>query len=530
MASRRVTRPPDESTATRHAPRDHTQQSRNAARRIRRKLILLHTAFTLALAAILLPVAGIVVDRLVLRAEQREARTALELLLGSTDELHEETRSPGNLRLSIGTADDLRLPPEAIARANAASPGSAVTLLSPEGLPRAAAVLARAAEQQDDAAPPARFVTLDQLSSDAHETALRAVLLLGAALGAIYAFIALVLETVILPRQVYVPIERLRVADEAVQAGDRDAELIAEADIPRDELGDIMRSRNASIVKLRKQERDLNEALAHLEEIAAELKQKNDLIETARRNLADQERLAGLGMMSAGIAHEINTPLAVLKGSVQQLAESSDRPDPQRIALMQRVIGRLERLSESLLDFARVREPNRETLPIAPLLDEAWQLVRIDRRPEHVVFDNDVPSSARAPIDADRLTQVFVNLLRNAVDATGRGRIAATAEQISRLGTRYLAVRIADDGPGIDPKVFPRLFEPFASTKLDARGTGLGLAVSEGIVKEHGGVLTARNNAAAEGNKAGATFEILLPIDPIDPADTPPGTATQDAR
>ena len=174
----------------------------------------------------------------------------------------------------------------------------------------------------------------------------------------LYGAIALFLELFVLPSQVYLPIDRLRRADEAVRAGRRNEELIAENDIPSDELGDIMRSRNSSILELRDQEHRLEDLLCQVEGAATELKKKNDLLEAAQRNLADQDRLVSLGIMSAGIAHEMNTPLAVLKGSAEQLAESADIKDrslQNKVAMMRRVIARLERLSESLLDFARAR-------------------------------------------------------------------------------------------------------------------------------------------------------------------------------
>ena len=89
----------------------------------------------------------------------------------------------------------------------------------------------------------------------------------------------------------------------------------------------------------------------------------------------------------------------------------------------------------------------------------------------------------------------------------GKRRITVTGETVDREGARWTRLMIADEGPGIDPNIASRLFEPFASTRLDSRGTGLGLAVSEGIVREHGGLLLARNRADARG----AVFELLLP-------------------
>jgi signal transduction histidine kinase len=294
-----------------------------------------------------------------------------------------------------------------------------------------------------------------------------------------------------------------------VQEGREAEALVAESEMPADELGEIMRSRNRSILALRQHERDLARALSELATAASDLKRKNHLLETAQRNLADADRLASLGIMSAGLAHEINTPLAVAKGLVEKLAARPDRGlDEAEAALLLRVVGRLERLSESLLDFARVRPPHASPERIAPLVDEAWTLVRLDREARQVELDNRVEASVTAHCDADRMVQVLVNLLRNAVDAIGSGVIEVDATLASREGREWLSLTIADDGPGIDPEILGRLFEPFASTRLDSRGTGLGLAVSEGIIREHGGVLLARNRE----RRRGSVFEIVLPV------------------
>ena len=331
--------------------------------------------------------------------------------------------------------------------------------------------------------------------------------------------IALVMEVFVLPGQIYDPIETLRRADDAVQHGRRAEEIIPSSRIPRDELGEIMRSRNQSIAKLRQQEAALGEALGQLESVAGELKRKNHLLETARRNLADQDRLASLGMMSAGIAHELNTPLAVLKGCVEELSPARP-PANERLALMLRVLGRLERLSESLLDFARVRPPSTAPVRVRDVVEEAWSLVSLDRNASAVEFVDAVPAGLVLPGDADRLTQVFVNLLRNAVDAMdGMGTVRVEAAPSERDGRSWTSITVADSGPGIDPSVLPRLFEPFVSTRLDASGTGLGLAVAEGIVREHSGVLLARNNPAG-----GAVFELMLPM-----SGGQPGTGTEAA-
>lgn len=468
--------------------------------RIRAKLVLLHTAFSLTLAVVLIASLRPAVDDILRRAQEEEVTFALRLYHANPGSAFENT-SDRSLATARGSAADLQLDRALVSRARE-TPLTPITVITRNGSTRA--VLYDPAREE--------FAAVTLGSSAAQEAVRRLYVVLVVALIIVYALIAVAMEAFVLPRLVYRPISRLLSADEAVQRGDRESELIPEDDIPNDELGGIMRSRNRSIVKLRDQEQALADALDRVEVIASELKKKNHLLETARRNLADQDRLVSLGMLSAGIAHELNTPLAVLKGTTERFAENAEKPaEPEKLALMLRVIRRLERLGESLLDFARARDPRYSSAELAPLADEAWTLISLDRDASAITFRNEIPADLRLEMDADRITQVFVNIIRNAVDAIhGTGVITASATLAQRDGQRWAVVRITDDGPGIAPTLFPRLFEPFASSRLDARGTGLGLAVAEGIIKEHGGVVTARNN-----DDRGATFEIVMPVAPM---------------
>ena len=151
-------------------------------------------------------------------------------------------------------------------------------------------------------------------------------------LGAIYVLAVLVLETTIMPLYVYRPLRLMLNADQATQHGDREHELIDAGLILGDEIGQIMRSRNATIVDLRKREDDLEEAL---------------------RRLEAQDRLVSLGLLSASVAHELNTPLTVLQGSIEKLTETMrDAAALERLARMLRVTQRMRKISESLVDFA----------------------------------------------------------------------------------------------------------------------------------------------------------------------------------
>lgn len=459
--------------------------------RIRKKLILLHTGFSLTMAVALLLAVRPAGSEIVRLSTDSAARAAIEIALGDSADPNPGVRALRGDAATLGITD---------AEADRLRAGEILELPGPDGSARVGAWDASRGE----------FITATALLRDARWVVSRIYMLLIVALLAIYFAVAFALEVFVLPRHVYAPIQRLRRADRAVQEGHREMELIPESEIPSDELGEIMRTRNESITRLRNQERALTDALERLEAVASDLKQKNELIENAQRNLADHDRLASLGVMSAGLAHEMNTPLSVLKGAVEAINEKPGEPVPDwQAALMHRVISRLERLSDGLLDFARVRPPNTAPVEIRAVIDEAWTLVHLDRNAGGVEFLASVEPGTIVPGDADRLTQVFVNLLRNSVDAMeGAGRITADAGRLDQEGQRWLSIRITNDGPRIDPEILPRLFEPFESTRLDDRGTGLGLAIAEGIIREHGGFIVARNLP-----ERGCTFEITLPLD-----------------
>jgi signal transduction histidine kinase len=482
-----------------------------AGMRVRKKLVVLHTVFSLALAGILLIALRPAITEVVEQAEVDEARivlgSVLPALVGGTRA--ESLEFGSGARAISGSASELGIP-AAVANEAAAGPGRVVP--TPQSVLGPGAVAFTVGESGGT------FHAVSTTIASARAASVRVYWLTVGALLAVYALVAVALELVVLPQNVYAPIQRLLMADRAVREGRKEEELIPAASIPDDELGEIMRSRNESIDQLRRQEAALADALSRLEMVANDLKRKNHLLETARRNLADTDRLASVGMMSAGIAHELNTPLAVLKGMVEKInADPGAGLEPAQAALMRRVVGRLERLGESLLDFARVRPPSTSEVGVHGMVREAATLVALDREARGVEIVNAVPEGLCAACDGDRMVQVLVNLIRNAVDAITtdrrgnsapiRGVVTIGASESIKDGQSWIAITISDDGPGLDPSIIHRLFEPFATTRLDSRGTGLGLAVAEGIVREHGGMILARNRP----DRAGAIFEVLLP-------------------
>ena len=308
-------------------------------------------------------------------------------------------------------------------------------------------------------------------------------------LGIIYLLAVVVLESAIMPWYVYRPLRRMLAADSATQAGDREGELIPESEIMGDEIGQIMRSRNETVETLRKREDELAAALRRIEE---------------------QDRLVSLGLLSASVAHELNTPLAVLAGSIEKLIETNpDAHTQERLARMQRVTHRLRRISESLVDFAKVRKTQMEPAALRPLIEEAWTLVAIDEKSSHVEFLNHASAEHRVIGNPDRLLQVFVNLLRNAlnaIEAEVAGRIEVRTRREQRDGRPSIVLTVEDNGKGIPAYVLPDIFDAFVTTRLDAHGTGLGLTVAEGIITQHGGTIAASNRP-----QGGACLEVCLP-------------------
>lgn len=316
----------------------------------------------------------------------------------------------------------------------------------------------------------------------------RAKITLFLVLGSIYIAAVVLLEAAIMPLYVYRPLRRMLEADTATRAGDRMSELIPGVEILGDEIGQIMQSRNETVAALRRQEDELAAALRRLEE---------------------QDRLVSLGLLSASVAHELNTPLAVLHGSIEKLIETTkDSQTLERLARMQRVTQRLRTISESLVDFAKVRKQHTERVAVRGLVDDAWALVAIDPRASGITFNNHVDSEERVVGNPDRLVQVFVNLLRNGVNAVEipGGTVDVRARKANRAGEPGVAISVEDNGAGIPADVLPDIFDAFVTTRLDARGTGLGLTVAEGIVTQHGGTITAANR-----REGGACLEVWLP-------------------
>ncbi len=228
-----------------------------------------------------------------------------------------------------------------------------------------------------------------------------------------------------------------------------------------------------------------------------------------RESLIRSEKLAGVGRLAAGVAHEVGNPLAAILGYVEMLLGETDaRPiDPTLrhdvLARVRAETERIHRIIQELLDYARPPRNEVEAVAVAEVVEAALSLVRAQARlrgAEVKVNLADALPAVRAT--AGRLTQVLLNLLLNAADANqGEGTITVSA----RADGEHVAITVADDGPGVPADLAARIFDPFFTTKEIGRGTGLGLSVSQAIIEGYGGSLR------LVPSERGASFEISLP-------------------
>lgn len=241
------------------------------------------------------------------------------------------------------------------------------------------------------------------------------------------------------------------------------------------------------------------------------LRGQMDELRRTQDQLVQSAKLAAIGELSAGVAHEVNNPLTVVLGMsellLRELPEGSAAA--RRVSTIMGEATRASRIVRGLLDFARRREPAREPVPAHELIDRAVEL--LDARLRRAGIDVERLYDAALPpvlVDRDQLTQVLLNLLGNAVDAMPDGGTLTLETALVRDERGAAAtVSVTDTGTGIPEDQLERVFEPFFTTKPEGRGTGLGLSVSLGIVRRHGGVLEVRSKPGQ-----GTTMQIRLPL------------------
>lgn len=255
-----------------------------------------------------------------------------------------------------------------------------------------------------------------------------------------------------------------------------------------------------------------NKMTCRFQEIAGDLDRQ---VQERSRQLVRSERLAGVGFLAAGVAHEINNPLSAiamagesLEGRILGHLDVLDKEEAQVVLQYLRMIQdesfRCKEITGRLLDFSRGREAVRESTDLAQTVSEVVAMVQFlsKYREKKIEFSN--PGPCYAYVNGPEIKQVLLNLVANGLDAADRG---GTLRIRLQQQTDQLVFEITDDGCGMTPEVIENLFEPFFTSKQSGQGTGLGLSISHRIISQHGGTIF----ATSPGPGQGSTFSVRLP-------------------
>jgi len=315
-------------------------------------------------------------------------------------------------------------------------------------------------------------------------------------------FVAILFSTYSMIRRITSPLMKMAAAARRITAGHLDQNV--ESDLPG-EAGLLAESFNTMTVSLRQMKGDLEEWGRTLEE---KVHQRTEELVTMQARVAQAERLASVGMLAAGVAHEINNPLGGIL-ALTSLAVEDMKPDDPAKPNLEEVVRQTERcrdIVKGLLEFSRQSKAGSETVDVNEVLQDTLTLLGNQSIFFNVQLIKDWDATIpRVLADRSQLQQVFTNLLVNAAQAMDeRGTIT--------LGTRYSAgdghveISIADTGHGIDPETIDRIFDPFFTTKESGKGSGLGLSIAYGIVTKHGGTIKVSSRPGG-----GSTFTVRFP-------------------
>jgi signal transduction histidine kinase len=306
--------------------------------------------------------------------------------------------------------------------------------------------------------------------------------------------------------------QRIRVPD-AAETGDilrRMGKLKPEDELNCGACGyDSCREHAAAIHKgLAESEMCLPYTIDRLNRTVDELAQSNRSLAQTQEALMQSERLASMGQLAAGVAHEVNNPLGVLLMYAHLLLDELDEKNRMRedVKMIAEQADRCRKIVAGLLNFARQSRVRREPTDMRELAESCRRCVV---RPDTIEFRvRDDMSNPVASIDADQFLQVLTNLVSNAYHAMPDGGVL---EIVTRDTPTTVIVEVRDTGTGIEPDIRGRIFEPFFTTKQMGKGTGLGLAVAYGIVKMHRGTIAVESNHDPALGPTGSVFRVEVP-------------------
>ncbi len=236
-----------------------------------------------------------------------------------------------------------------------------------------------------------------------------------------------------------------------------------------------------------------------LESINAELK-------AVQTELVQSAKLASLGTLAAGVAHELNQPLAVIRGTVQQMRAALTDPGDigEDLELLECQTTRMIKIIQHLRSFARASRNDKKSIDMREVVADCFILIGADLKSRGIQVNLDIPEASPHVLgDANELEQVMLNLVTNAQDAL-EGRADPRISIRIRKESELCRIVVSDNGPGVPEEIAPQIFDPFFTTKEPGKGTGLGLSISHSIIRKHHGTIGVENNG-------GAVFVIILP-------------------
>jgi len=239
--------------------------------------------------------------------------------------------------------------------------------------------------------------------------------------------------------------------------------------------------------------------------LAREVDAQREELERATDRVRAAEQLASVGTLAAGLAHEIGTPMGVIRGHAELLeGKVGDEKSRWRVQTIIEQIDRITNIMHALLDLARPRSAHVEDIALESLLDTAVSFLEEKFRRRNIAVERDYDVTREIAGEPEKLQQLFLNLILNAVDAMPEG--GTLTLRLREADPERIEIDVEDDGTGIEPNDLSRIFEPFVTTKEAGRGSGLGLVVAHGIAVDHGGDI----NVVSKIGR-GTRFRVTLP-------------------
>ena len=323
-------------------------------------------------------------------------------------------------------------------------------------------------------------LSLQEMLAEMHKTRLMLILIgcTGVLLG--------IVGAALLARRIIFPLKELVDGTVKISKGDFSQEIDINS---QDEIGNLARSFN---------------------KMSNQLLLARKRMQEANRKLVQAEKLASIGRISAGIAHEIRNPLTSVKLNIQKLfgSEHLDKIEKDYLTISQEGIKQIENFIKEMLNFTRVSKLNINRFSMEQIINESVKMMVDSLELKKVLLEKDFQKGVpQVNVDGDKLRQVILNILHNACEAVDEGgRIRISLSYLKAESGGKVRIKISDDGIGILDKDFENIFEPFYTTK--ASGIGLGLANARKIIQQHNGSL---KTVKKEGR--GSSFEILIPCE-----------------